>query len=90
MTQVADVALLGVIGDDLVSDRLITVDNLCTDPENHRLHICELTKAGKTHRMGISACLSRGLLIQHALFVQDAGDADRDQGTNGHQDAHAG
>lgn len=30
-----------------MSERLINVDNLCTDPDNHKLHICELTKAGK-------------------------------------------
>ncbi len=31
-----------------MSDRLPNVDNLCTNPNNHTLHICELTKAGKT------------------------------------------
>jgi hypothetical protein len=30
-----------------MSDRLPNVDNLCTNPANHKLHICELTKAGK-------------------------------------------
>lgn len=30
-----------------MTDRLINIDNLCTDPDNHKLHICELTKAGK-------------------------------------------
>jgi len=30
-----------------MTDRLINIDNLCTHPENHTLHICELTKAGK-------------------------------------------
>ena len=34
-----------------MSDRLINVDNLCTDPDNHTLHICELTKAGKTEEV---------------------------------------
>ena len=31
-----------------MSDRLINIDNLCTNPNNHKMHICELTKAGKT------------------------------------------
>jgi hypothetical protein len=30
-----------------MSDRLPIVDNLCTNPDNHKLHICELTKADK-------------------------------------------
>lgn len=29
-----------------MSDRLVNVDNLCKNPENHTSHICELTKAG--------------------------------------------
>jgi hypothetical protein len=31
-----------------MSDRLPNVDNLCTNPDNHKMHLCELTKAGKT------------------------------------------
>jgi hypothetical protein len=31
-----------------MSDRLPNIDNLCTNPDNHDLHICELTKARKT------------------------------------------
>ena len=31
-----------------MSDRLPNIGNLCTNPANHTLHICELTKAGKT------------------------------------------
>lgn len=30
-----------------MSGRLININNLCTNPDNHRMHICELTKAGK-------------------------------------------
>jgi hypothetical protein len=30
-----------------MTDRLPNVDNLCTNPDNHKLHICELTKAKK-------------------------------------------
>ena len=30
-----------------MSDRLPNVDNLCTNPENHKLHMCELRLAGK-------------------------------------------
>ncbi len=30
-----------------MTERLVNVDNLCTNPENHKTHICELTKAGK-------------------------------------------
>ncbi len=31
-----------------MSDRLPIVDNLCTNPENHAVHLCEL-KAAKNH-----------------------------------------
>jgi len=31
-----------------MTGRLENVDNLCTNPENHKMHMCELTKAGKT------------------------------------------
>lgn len=31
-----------------MSDRLINIDNLCTNPSNHKTHLCELAKAGKT------------------------------------------
>jgi hypothetical protein len=30
-----------------MSDRLVNVDNLCTNPENHKRHLCELSEAGK-------------------------------------------
>lgn len=30
-----------------MSERLPRVDNLCTNPENHSLHICELKAAGQ-------------------------------------------
>jgi hypothetical protein len=30
-----------------MSDGLINVDNLCTNPENHKLHLCELRRSGK-------------------------------------------
>jgi hypothetical protein len=30
-----------------MTGRLINISNLCTNPDNHRTHICELTKAGK-------------------------------------------
>jgi hypothetical protein len=33
--------------ENIMSDRLINIDNLCTNPENHASHICELTRAGK-------------------------------------------
>ena len=47
-------------------------------------------KASTIHRMSISAVLPGRLLIQHALFIQDARDTDRDQGADRHQDAYAG
>lgn len=31
-----------------MSDRLPKVDNLCTNPANHKAHMCELRVAGKT------------------------------------------
>lgn len=34
-----------------MSDRLINVDNLCTNPENHSAHICQLEQAGKTEEL---------------------------------------
>lgn len=34
-----------------MSGRLINISNLCTNPDNHKLHICELTKAGKTEEI---------------------------------------
>ncbi|MFV0436307.1 MAG: hypothetical protein ACK5PS_02790 [Desulfopila sp.] len=30
-----------------MSERLPNVDNLCTNPANHRMHICELRLAGR-------------------------------------------
>ncbi len=30
-----------------MSERLPRVDNLCTNPENHKRHLCELKAAGK-------------------------------------------
>ena len=32
-----------------MSDRLPIVDNLCTNPENHAVHMCEL-KMAKNHK----------------------------------------
>jgi len=34
-----------------MSERLPIVDNLCTNPENHKAHMCELRLAGKTEVM---------------------------------------
>ena len=34
--------------DIMSTGKLINVDNLCTNPENHKSHLCELQKAGKT------------------------------------------
>lgn len=34
-----------------MSDRLPIVDNLCTNPENHKTHLCELKAAGKKERV---------------------------------------
>lgn len=34
-----------------MSGRLVNVDNLCTNPKNHSMHICELTKAGKKDKI---------------------------------------
>lgn len=34
-----------------MSDRLINIDNLCTNPENHKTHLCELKKAGKSEEI---------------------------------------
>jgi len=34
--------------DNTMTDRLINIDNLCTNPDNHAMHLCELTTAGKT------------------------------------------
>lgn len=31
-----------------MSDRLTKIDNLCKNPENHDVHMCELKAAGKT------------------------------------------
>ena len=31
-----------------MSERLPIVDNLCTNPENHTMHMCELKAAGQT------------------------------------------
>ncbi|MBU1564757.1 MAG: hypothetical protein KJ630_03910 [Proteobacteria bacterium] len=31
--------------------RLVNSNNLCTNPDNHKLHICELTKAGKAEEI---------------------------------------
>ncbi len=30
-----------------MSERLVNIDNLCTNPENHTRHICELKRAGR-------------------------------------------
>lgn len=34
-----------------MSERLPKVDNLCTNPENHKAHMCELRYAGKTEEL---------------------------------------
>ena len=34
-----------------MSGRLPIVDNLCTNPENHKIHMCELKTAGKTEKV---------------------------------------
>ena len=34
-----------------MSDGLINIDNLCTNPENHKQHICELKKSGKLEKV---------------------------------------
>lgn len=34
--------------EQMMSNRLPIVDNLCTNPENHRQHMCELKAAQKT------------------------------------------
>lgn len=31
-----------------MSERLPKVDNLCTNPDNHKAHMCELRLAGRT------------------------------------------
>lgn len=31
----------------MTTGKLINVDNLCTNPDNHKSHLCELKKAGK-------------------------------------------
>ncbi len=31
-----------------MSGRLIDTDNLCTNPDNHAMHLCELSAAGNT------------------------------------------
>ncbi len=44
-----------------MTDKLINIDNLCTDPDNHKLHICELKKAGKLDEVET--------LQQHPRFI---------------------
>lgn len=34
-----------------MSERLPKVDNLCTNPENHASHICELRAAGRIEEL---------------------------------------
>ena len=34
-----------------MSGRLPIVDNLCTNPENHKVHMCELKTAGKIDKV---------------------------------------
>lgn len=34
-----------------MSDRLPKVDNLCTNPANHKMHMCELRLAGLTEKI---------------------------------------
>lgn len=34
-----------------MSDRLPIVDNLCTNPENHKMHMCELKIAKKDNEI---------------------------------------
>lgn len=34
-----------------MSKRLPIVDNLCRNPENHKVHMCELKLAGKTDKV---------------------------------------
>ncbi|WP_163335699.1 hypothetical protein [Desulfopila sp. IMCC35008] len=34
-----------------MSDRLPKVDNLCTNPANHKFHMCELRLAGLTEKI---------------------------------------
>lgn len=34
-----------------MSGRLPNVDNLCTNPENHKVHLCELKTAGKSEEV---------------------------------------
>lgn len=34
-----------------MSDGLVNVDNLCTNPENHKIHICQLLKTGKVEEV---------------------------------------
>lgn len=34
-----------------MSDGLINVDNLCTNPENHKSHICQLKQAGQIKKV---------------------------------------
>lgn len=34
-----------------MSGKLPIVDNLCTNPENHKVHMCELKSAGKIEKV---------------------------------------
>lgn len=34
-----------------MTDRLIDIDNLCTNPENHATHLCELIASGDTQAL---------------------------------------
>ncbi len=34
-----------------MSERLPKVDNLCTNPDNHKAHMCELRLAGRTKEL---------------------------------------
>lgn len=34
-----------------MTGRLVNISNLCTNPDNHRMHICELSKAGKNEEI---------------------------------------
>lgn len=34
-----------------MSERLVNIDNLCTNPENHESHICELMKNNKKEKI---------------------------------------
>ena len=56
-----------------MSTRLPIVDNLCTNPDNHAAHMCELRRAGRAERLRELAVAPRYICNNCAASANEAG-----------------